>query len=147
MPVHAVWAGGRAGFWAEGSPCPATSEHHPFAGPPEELDGRPEEVVLRLPSDADGPVHSSFTTATHLREWSLPVVFPGDLPELEEPSGSVRFLAALDDFARDLVRRGRVLPGLVGREARWRPVLTGADAGRAAELAAAMPPVFRAADA
>ncbi|WP_083958251.1 DEAD/DEAH box helicase [Herbidospora mongoliensis] len=146
MPVHAVWAGGRAGFWAEGSPRPATSEHHPFAEPPQELDGVPEEIVLRLPSDADGPVHSSFTTATHLREWSLPAVFPDTSPELEEPSGSVRFLAALDDFARDLVRRGRVLPGLVGREARWRPVLTGADATRAAELAAAMPPVFRAAD-
>ncbi|WP_062345863.1 DEAD/DEAH box helicase [Herbidospora yilanensis] len=147
MLVHAVWAGGRAGFWAEGSPCPATSENHPFAGPPEEVEGRAEEVVLRLPSDADGPVHSSFTTATHLREWSLSAVFPAELPEPEEPSGSVRFLAAVDDFARDLVRRGRVLPGLVGREARWRPVLTGADAGRAAELAAAMPPVFRSADA
>lgn len=147
MLVHAVWAGGRAGFWAEGSPRPATSEIHPFAEPPEELEGPSEEIVVRLPSDADGPVHSSFTTATHLREWSLPAVFPDAPPELEEPSGSVRFLAALDDFARDLVRRGRVLPGLVGDEARWRPVLTGADATRAGELAAAMPPVFRSADA
>ncbi len=147
MLVHAVWAGGRAGFWAEGSPRPATSEIHPFAEPPEELEGSPRRSSCAFRPDADGPVHSSFTTATHLREWSLPAVFPDALPELEEPSGSVRFLAALDDFARDLVRRGRVLPGLVGDEARWRPVLTGADATRAAELAAAMPPVFRSADA
>lgn len=71
--------------------------------------------------------------------------------------GSVRYLAALAQLAGDLAVRGRVLPALVGDDeaagrgdasggyvARWRPVLSGADAQRARELAAAMPPLCRA---
>ena len=71
--------------------------------------------------------------------------------------GSVRYLAALAQLAGDLAVRGRVLPALVaddeaagrgdasgGYAARWRPVLSGADAQRARELAAAMPPLCRA---
>jgi SNF2 family DNA or RNA helicase len=74
--------------------------------------------------------------------------------------GSVRYLAALAQLAGDLAVRGRVLPALVrddeaiagpdgdgesgGYFARWRPVLSGADAQRARELAAAMPPLCRA---
>jgi SNF2 family DNA or RNA helicase len=75
--------------------------------------------------------------------------------------GSVRYLAALAQLAGDLAVRGRVLPGLVagdegdvaaggghgesgGYVASWRPVLSGADAQRARELAAAMPPLCRA---
>ena len=80
---------------------------------------------------------------------------------------SVRFVAELVDFARDLVERGRVLPGVVegdgdspsdgdadresnddgdeGRPAaRWRPVLQGPDLLTAQDLVAAVPPVFRA---
>ncbi|MFC4532211.1 SNF2-related protein [Sphaerisporangium dianthi] len=65
------------------------------------------------------------------------------------PAGSLRYLAVVAEHARALVRRGRVLPQLVaedgGRAARWRPVLTGADAAAFRELAAAMPPAVRAA--
>jgi SNF2-related domain/SNF2 Helicase protein/Helicase conserved C-terminal domain len=65
--------------------------------------------------------------------------------------GSVPYLAALAACAGDLAARGRVLPALVagedgGYEARWRSVLSGADAQRARDLAAAMPPLCRAAD-
>ncbi len=54
------------------------------------------------------------------------------------PAPSVRWLAELSAFAGDLVRRGRVLPRVLlgGPEprARWRPVITGADAARHADL-------------
>ena len=63
--------------------------------------------------------------------------------------GSVLYLAALARLADDLAGRGRVLPVLIASEdgryaARWRAVLSGADAQRARELAAAMPPLCRA---
>jgi SNF2 family DNA or RNA helicase len=62
--------------------------------------------------------------------------------------GTVAYFAALAGLADDLAGRGRVLPQLVeagdGRAARWYPVLTGADAQRATDLAAAMPPLCRA---
>ncbi len=77
--------------------------------------------------------------------------------------GSAGYWAAVARFAADLCARGRVLP-VLGRAgdgsagpgfagdgsagpswaAAWRPVLTGPDAPRAAELAGAMPPVCRA---
>jgi SNF2 family DNA or RNA helicase len=65
--------------------------------------------------------------------------------------GSVLYLAALARQAGDLAARGRVLPALAadpdgGYTARWRPVLSGADAQRARDLAVAMPPLCRAAD-
>ncbi len=63
--------------------------------------------------------------------------------------GSIGYLAAVARFADDLVSRGRVLPVLTseddGYAARWRPVLSAADAQRARELAAAIPPVCRSA--
>ena len=76
--------------------------------------------------------------------------------------GSAVYWAAVARFAADLCARGRVLPVLEqpvlvnrveapvltdaddGWAAAWRPVLTGPDAPRAAELAGAMPPVCRA---
>jgi hypothetical protein len=65
--------------------------------------------------------------------------------------GSARYLAAVARLAADLAARGRVLPALRGEDggqaARWRPVLSGADAERARELAAGMPAMCRAADA
>ncbi|WP_184541807.1 DEAD/DEAH box helicase [Streptosporangium becharense] len=69
-------------------------------------------------------------------------------PRTPTPGESLRYLAVVAGYARDLVRRGRVLPQLVaengGYAARWRPVLTGPYAARFRELAAAMPPVCRA---
>jgi superfamily II DNA or RNA helicase len=71
---------------------------------------------------------------------------------------TITYLRAIAEFAIGLAARGRVLPVLVpeGDEerpreaaaysARWRPVLAAADAQRARELAAAMPPLLRAAD-
>jgi SNF2 family DNA or RNA helicase len=64
------------------------------------------------------------------------------------PGATVAYFAVAARFAADLAARGRVLPALVAEEdgyaARWRPVLA-ADAQRARELAAAMPPLCRAA--
>jgi SNF2 family DNA or RNA helicase len=62
----------------------------------------------------------------------------------------LRFFALVADEAMHLAGRGRVLPALVREDgdltARWRPVITGADAERFGELARAMPPACRAAD-
>ncbi len=74
---------------------------------------------------------------------------PGQPPLL---GASVQYLAALAALAADLTARGRVLPGLDSADdgsyaARWRPVLSGADALRARELTAAMPPLCRSASA
>ncbi|WP_244301759.1 DEAD/DEAH box helicase [Microbispora triticiradicis] len=79
---------------------------------------------------------------------------PAESPEPDDrladmlPGPSLRYLAVVAAHARELVRRGRVLPQLVtehgGYAARWRPVLTGPHADRFRELAAAMPPVCRA---
>jgi hypothetical protein len=78
-------------------------------------------------------------------------------PGLPEPAtvaatvagGSAIYWAAIAALAADLAGRGRVLPVLEavdgGYAARWRPVLTGPDAQRARDLAAAMPPLCRAA--
>jgi hypothetical protein len=69
---------------------------------------------------------------------------PGDVVA----GASVGYLAVIARFADDLAARGRVLPALTeetgGHAARWRPVLSAADAGYARELAAAMPPACRA---
>ncbi len=104
-----------------------------------------------------------------LAGWQVPVLALQPAPEAARPGiaeiiadlaarpgrgdeivlgGSLRFLAAVAAMAADLAGRSRVLPalavGAVGSAARWRPVLTGSDAQRAADLARAMPPVFRA---
>jgi SNF2 family DNA or RNA helicase len=75
----------------------------------------------------------------------------GDLRELATAGASVPYLAAVARFADSLAARGRVLPVVAaedgGYAARWRPVLGGEDAQRARDLAAAMPPSCRAADA
>jgi SNF2 family DNA or RNA helicase len=75
---------------------------------------------------------------------ALAELAPGDIVV----SGSIGYLAAVARFAGDLAVRGRVLPVLApedgGYAARWRPVLSAADARHARELAAAMPPACRA---
>ncbi|MET7420730.1 DEAD/DEAH box helicase [Dactylosporangium sp. NPDC005555] len=52
---------------------------------------------------------------------------------------SVRAMATVASFAASLVRRGRMLPGLVDEEARWVPVLTGKDAAYTRSLALSLP--------
>ncbi|MGC5015470.1 SNF2-related protein [Streptosporangium sp. DT93] len=73
----------------------------------------------------------------------------GDDAPAWEPALSLRYLAVVAEHARGLARRGRILPQLVVEDgvhaARWRPVLTGADLSVLPGLAAAMPPICRAA--
>ncbi|MGI5156309.1 DEAD/DEAH box helicase [Microbispora sp. CA-102843] len=122
------------------------------------------EAVLLLPSSATSPLPSPETglriTARRARisPWRVPVLLVEPGPALRLLTGafepppaagpSLRYLTVVAAHARDLVRRGRVLPQLVaedgGYAARWRPVLTGAHADRFRELATAMPPVCRA---
>ena len=75
---------------------------------------------------------------------ALAELAPGDVVA----SASIGYLAAIVRFADDLAARGRVLPVLTQEDveyvARWRPVLSAADARHARELAAAMPPACRA---
>ncbi|GII54709.1 helicase HelZ [Planotetraspora thailandica] len=90
-------------------------------------------------------------TVDEIAQAPAAVYEPGETLDGETlPSASLRYLAVVAVNVRDLVRRGRVLPQLDdhsgdGYEARWRPVVTGADAVRFKELAGAMPPVCRAA--
>jgi superfamily II DNA or RNA helicase len=135
-----------------------------------------DELTLRLPAVADAPLPSPElgreppAGRAALAAWRVPalVIEPEAalalLPALaaaaapdggEQPpftSGiTITYLSAVAGFAAGLAARGRVLPVLAagdeGYRARWRPVLAAADAGRARELAAAMPPLLRAADA
>ncbi|MFC4563009.1 DEAD/DEAH box helicase [Nocardiopsis mangrovi] len=113
-----------------------------------------------LPSPALGPVPDApDVPAPALLPWRVPALAvpaehaPALLAALRAaPAGDtatgpgLRHLAAVLDFAEHLASTGRLLPRLVGHPPRalWRPVLTGADAAQAAELAAALPPVARA---
>jgi SNF2 family DNA or RNA helicase len=203
LVIHGIWAYGTLQVWAEDSALPAQApprggrpsrapRPHPFATSPYAIaDALAEtaaaagdlarkavddELTLRLPSVADGPLASpelvrplaGATPGTKeagrptLAAWRVPAlvfepaaatallaaldsVTPGDVVL----GGSVGYLAAVARFASDLVARGWVLPALTpeddGYAARWRPVLSGADADYARELAAALPAVCRAA--
>jgi hypothetical protein len=112
-----------------------------------------------------GPVEpgGALRTRTSLVGWRVPILIlapaaaldllraAGPLGELAIPGSSIAYFAALAAFADVLAARGRVLPVLAAEEggpgyaARWRPVLGGADAQRADDLAAAMPASCRAA--
>jgi len=126
-------------------------------------------LALSLPGTAKGPLPSPETgveTASKrpgLRHWETPaLVVPGEaalaaLGALADPdpqgpwaaAASLRYLCVLAGYACDLASRGRMLPQLGSEEgvpaARWRPVLTGADAATFRDFATAMPPVCRAA--
>src|SRR5216683_2561771 len=77
---------------------------------------------------------------------SLPDSGPGAVTATA--CGSAVYWSAVAALATDLAGQGRVLPVLeaedAGYAARWRPVLSGAGAQRARELAAAMPALCRA---
>ncbi|WP_329083810.1 DEAD/DEAH box helicase [Streptosporangium sp. NBC_01469] len=122
-----------------------------------ELDGFPVEAYE--PDELHGETHklNEFPAETYEPDESLgetrrPGEPSGEMPEnarrVPIPGASLRYLAAVATYARELVRDGRVLPQLVtengGHAARWRPVLTGPRAARFRDLATAMPPVCRA---
>jgi hypothetical protein len=121
------------------------------------------DATLLLPSTGAGPLASPQLGLAapggrpRLRAWSVPTVglAPGTVVEdlLDAlPGGrlgaSAAYLAELTGVAADLVGRGRVLPGVLPDgprpRARWRPVCTGTDASRLAELRRSMPPAVRA---
>jgi SNF2 family DNA or RNA helicase len=129
-----------------------------------------DELTLQLPSAGAGPLASPELIRpddapaprpgrVRLAGWRVPVLalapaaaldlLRADLSEFFVPAAAWPYLAALARFADGLAARGRVLP-VLAREgtdyaARWRPVLGGADAQRARDLAAAMPASCRAA--
>ena len=141
-----VVAPGRA---AAGDAMPGTDVS--AAPPATSLPARPGRIRLapwRVPALGFDPA-AAIVLLTSLSR-------PDSMPERGVVSGSVRFLAALGALAADLAARGRVLPGAIAVDAestggaaasyaaRWRPVLAGADALRARELTAAVPPLCRA---
>ena len=148
---------------------------HPFACQPPELAELLEpsgdlvrkatdtELQLRLPTVAGAPQVSAPPPGGRppgLMPWRIPALAFGPMAALEllaildEGTGvalgaSVPYLAAVARLAAGLAERGRVLPVLAREDqayaARWHPVLAASDAQRARDLAAAMPPVCRAA--
>jgi superfamily II DNA or RNA helicase len=136
------------------------------------------ELTIRLPGSPRGPLPSpesglpAAARRPRLMTWRVPTVLleptaaltllesldaaPEDEASTDAaapewgPASSLRYLALVGDVARDLVRRGRILPQLSTGNgvpaACWAPVLTGSDAAEFRELAGAMPPVCRAVD-
>jgi SNF2 family DNA or RNA helicase len=123
----------------------------------------PELTRPHNTSEPPGKGRRSDSTRSSMTVWRVPVLTfepdvaaglltvlaGGQFGELTS-GGSIGYLCAVALFAADLAARGRVLPMLVPEEngyaARWRPVLAAADAQRARELAAAMPPLCRVAE-
>jgi non-specific serine/threonine protein kinase len=108
-------------------------------------------VAWRVPIVSVGAVAAELVLWELCRRHELePEAEPGGAPEGVVRIGSdLRQLFGLAGFAADLVRRGRVLPvalpGEPGRGvARWRPVLTGADADWFRAAVAALPASYRA---
>jgi SNF2 family DNA or RNA helicase len=134
---------------------------HPFAVAATGVQGATPlpEAVLLLPSTSAGPLPSPQLGLAprrgrpRLRAWRVPAVTvpsvdAGQAADLgARAAPSYEFLTELSAFAADLVARGRVLPGvLIGGpvpRSRWRPVVTGIDAVRRAELLRRMPPACR----
>ena len=149
---------------------------HPFAAAQEDLAGvlasaalkaTASAVTLTLPTRGGGPIASPELVRDRLDaaagevtsgQWQVPVLeMDADLAlaVLSEPGTegavwgtSLRHLSELSRFARDLVARGRLLPGVILEAPRavWRPVLTAADAAWARTLAVSAPPALFAAD-
>ncbi|MEU4512427.1 ATP-dependent helicase, partial [Nonomuraea wenchangensis] len=175
--VHGVWTEDGLAFWAEdvedGGPARAGRgtgpRPHPFAAPAAAvaaalgLDEPAERTLeLLLPGSAGEPSPSPETgrlteaARPRLRPWRVPAVVPPAATALRllagrQETATLRHWAAVADLARDLVRRGRVLPQLAlesgGARAVWRPIVNGADGVHFRELALAMPPACRTAAA
>ncbi|UQU68306.1 SNF2-related protein [Couchioplanes caeruleus] len=149
---------GGLALWGEADqPSPAGRGAHPFAFAPA---GEPRPATLLLPSTSAGPLPSPALGlpprrgTPRLRPWVVPaVVVPWVTTDLADECGaraapSLTYLAELCAFAADLVARGRVLPAVLidGPRPRaiWRPVLSGTDGTRHADLLARMPAACRA---
>jgi SNF2 family DNA or RNA helicase len=123
-----------------------------------------DELTLRLPTSGDAPFPSPElgreppSGRASLAPWRVPALvfeapdtreFLAELPG-DWAGATLTYLAVAARFAEELAVRGRVLPVLApeddGYAGRWRPVLAAADTQRARELAAAMPPLLRAAE-
>jgi hypothetical protein len=134
---------------------------HPFAAGAAMLpDGDPREALtLLLPSTSAGPLASPQLGLAARRgrprwqAWRVPVVaVPFVTPDVvgddDRVAPSFDYVVDLCGFAADLVARGRVLPAVwpdgERPRARWRPVLTGPDLTRQAELVRRMPAACRA---
>ena len=166
LVVHGFWRSGKLALWAEDSSLPvtATSAEHPFAVRPNVGGGEEAEVTLLLPTSGDRPLDSpelvrdeepAAAGPVTLKPWAVPTIEldPDVALELltslpaDTVGGALRHLSRLAEFARDLVKRGRVLPWVDDeRRCVWRPVLTGSDAVWARSLAQAQPAVARAGD-
>ncbi|MFI7698579.1 DEAD/DEAH box helicase [Nonomuraea sp. NPDC049480] len=139
--VHGVWAADGLAFWAETTDDPHPQagrprrgdgpRPHPFAVAASGvaaalgLDDAPERTLeLLLPGSVKEPLPSPETgrlsevTRPRLHLWRVPVVVPPAAVALRvtaEHTGTatMRHWAAVAGFARDLVRRGRVIPRLI----------------------------------
>ncbi|WP_327093123.1 DEAD/DEAH box helicase [Nonomuraea sp. NBC_01738] len=192
----AFWAEAPAAPSAAPAPEEPGATDPPAAGPGAlnalGVVGEERVLTLLLPGTSAGPVPSPETgvlpsaTRPRLLPWRISAVVPsraGLLTALEAatttgfttatnpgaasvPGATLRFWAAVAEFAADLVRRGRVIPTLQASSAdplqavsgprqdmwavpvddavaRWEPVLTGADAAHFRDLVTAMPPACR----
>ncbi|MEU0240538.1 DEAD/DEAH box helicase [Nocardiopsis sp. NPDC006198] len=170
--VHGVWVGDALAVWAEadapsregrggtgaGSPRP-----HPFAAGTAELrtlpgtgSASPLLLGLTLPGDTSAPSPSTAADGepAAFHPWRVPALrlppagaeaFLAAAPPV--PAGpSLRHLAAVREFAEQLVTTGCVLPDLVGNppRARWRPAPVDWAEEHLAALTAALPPSARA---
>ncbi|MDT4943942.1 MAG: hypothetical protein QOH14_675 [Pseudonocardiales bacterium] len=101
----------------------------------------PQLVREEIPA-ATGPVHETqWTVPTVELTADLAIAVLCELPSEAAVSASITHLLALVAFAGDLVKRGRLLPGVEAGPPRavWRPLLTGADAAWARSLVQGMP--------
>jgi SNF2 family DNA or RNA helicase len=146
----------RSGVAKHARPRGAVPEHS-FAL---RLAGPGRAATLVLPSTSTGPLPSPQLGLPprrgepRLRAWSVPAVtVPFVTDDVADEYGgraapSFSYLAEVCAFAASLVARGRVLPGVLRDGSRpravWRPVLTGADAARHADLLRRMPAACRA---
>ena len=166
-----LWAEDSTLTVKSGSQALRAARPHPFAAPSDVVAalhaGKPGSATLLLPSLRSSPLDSPELlrltprpvprSAPSLLPWTVPLVaIPAAyaLDVLDSRVNEVRYGASLDyvaelaAFAKDLVRRGRMLPALGtdehGPRAWWRPVVQGADVVTLNALVTAMPPVCRA---
>jgi SNF2 family DNA or RNA helicase len=169
-----LWAEDSTLLVKSGSQAMRAARPHPFAASADVLaaihTGKPGYADVLLPSLRSAPLDSPELvratprpeprTAAVLLPWTVPVVTmpaPSAVIVLDAPTAdarygdSLRYLADIVSFAKDLAQRGRILPAICwdehGSVALWRPVVQGADVITLNAVVAAMPPVCRAASA